>query len=231
MDDIERAKLRRLPLFREMQTQTFDSLMDVAKSHSFPADHELIRQGETGEFLHIIVSGTAELYASWKGRRTVLGAVQPVSAFILAASVCDAPYLMSARTVERSRIIEIPNADVRVALRRDPDFSMAMMRELAEGYRGFVRQSKNLKLRSSVERLAAFLLHLSDRHEGSATFPLPTEKRHLASYLGMTPEYFSRSIKFLSGKGVTIRGNGVVINDRLTLTSVAFPDQLMDGRN
>ena len=228
MRDDEKPSLRRLPLFREMMTPTFDTLMQIAYSQSFPPQLELIRQGEYADFLHILVEGSVELHATWNGRRTVMGVVQPVSTFILAACVCDAPYLMSARTLERAKVVMIPVADVRVALRHDPDFAMAAMRELANGYRGFVRQTKNLKLRNSAERLAAYILYRS-RHEGDAdSIVLPVEKRHLASFLGMTPENLSRSMKALQADCLAVQGMRLAITDRTRLMAVASPDALMD---
>ena len=229
MHDDRKSRLRRLPLFREMMTPTFDSLMEIGYAQTFPARLELIRQGDYADFLHIIVEGSVELYAAWNGHNTVMGVVHPVSTFILAACVCDEPYLMSARTLERSQIIMIPVADVRVALRHDPDFAMAAMRELAGGYRTFVRQAKNLKLRNSQERLAAYILHQSRCGGDAATIVLPVEKRHLASHLSMTPENLSRSMKALQDHGVTVQGMRVTIVDRARLAQIAVPDPLIDG--
>lgn len=221
--------LRRLPLFSEMMTQTFDNLMQIAYSQSFPPRLELIRQGEYADFLHVLVEGSVELQANWNGRVSVMGLLQPVSTFILAACVCDAPYLMSAWTLEPSRIVMIPAADVRVMLRRDPDFAMAAMRELANGYRSFVRQSKNMKLRTAPERLAAYILYQSQIAGGADKVVLPVEKRHLALYLGMTPENLSRTLKALRDVGVKIDGTQIQITDRARLMTVAVPDQVMDG--
>lgn len=229
MHDDEKPDLRRLPLFREMMTPTFDRLMQIAYLQNFPPQLELIRQGEFADFLHIIIEGSVELHATWNARETVMGIIHPVSTFILAACVCDAPYLMSARTLERAKIVMIPAADVRVALRGDPDFAMAAMRELANGYRGFVRQTKNLKLRNSIERLAAYILYRSRQGGDADSIVLPVEKRHLASYLGMTPENLSRSMKTLQANGLTAQGIHLTITDRARLTAVASPDPLIDG--
>lgn len=227
MREDEKPSLRRLPLFREMMTPTFDSLMQIAYSQSFPPQLELIRQGEYADFLHIIVEGSVELHATWNGRDTVMGIVEPVSTFILAACVREAPYLMSARTLERSKIVMIPAADLRAALRRDPDFAMAAMQELADGYRSFVRHARNMKLRTARERLAAYILSRST--EDATSIVLTAEKRHLASYLGMTPENLSRAAKTLRDDGATMQGMRIVITDRERLKAVAVPDLLMDG--
>lgn len=229
MRDDEKPNLRHLPLFREMTTPTFDSLMQIAHLQSFPPQLELIRQGGYADFLHIIIEGSVELRASWNDREAVMEILHPVSTFILAACVYDEPYLMSARTLVQSQIVMIPAADVRVALRSDSDFAMAAMRELAGGYRTFVRYAKNLKLRNSLERLAAYVLHQSNLSDHADAIMLPVEKRHLASYLWMTPENLSRSMRALQGHGATVQGMRVTITDRARLEAVAMFDPLMDG--
>lgn len=229
MHDDEKPNLRRLALFRDMGTPTFDYLMQIAHARTVPPQFELISQGAHADFLHVIIEGSIELRATWNGHDTMMGIVHPVSAFILAACVCDQPYLMSARTRERSRVVMIPVADVRIALRRDSDFAMAAMRELAEGYRTFGRYTKNLKLRDSLERLAAYILYQSHKLDDAPCVVLPVEKRHLASYLGMTPENLSRSIKAVQDHGVTVRGVQITITDRARLAAIAVPDPLIDG--
>lgn len=225
MRDDEKPGLRRLPLFREMMTQTFDGLMQVAYSQVFPPQLELFEQGQTADFLHIIIEGVVELHAEWNGNEAVMGMVRPVSAFILAACVQDAPYLMSARTLEPSRIILLPAADLRAAMRRDPDLAMAALKELANSYRVMVRHAKNLKLRSARERLAAWILNQAD---GKHSLTLPFEKRHLASYLGITPESLSRTMRALHDEGIKVDGARIILTDPGRLKQVAAPDRLMD---
>lgn len=226
MRDEEKPHIRRLPLFREMMTQTFDGLMQVAYSQSFPPQLDLFRQGESADFLHIVIEGAIELHAAWNGQDAVMGVVRPVSAFILAACVRDAPYLMSARTLEKSRVVLLPAADLRAAMRRDPDLAMAAMSELAASYRIMVRHAKNLKLRTARERLAAWILTQAG---GGPSFVLPVEKRHLASYLGIAPESLSRTLRGLEGDGVKVDGARIVLTDPARLRQVARPDPLMDG--
>lgn len=229
MREEDKPGIRRLPLFREMMSQTFDGLMQVSYAQTFPAQLDLFRQGEAADFLHIVVEGAVELHADWQGREAVMGVVRPVSAFILAACVRDAPYLMSARTLVRSRIVLLPAADLRAAMRRDPDLAMAAMAELAASYRTMVRHAKNLKLRNARERLAAWILRQSEQAGRVASFTLPVEKRHLASYLGVTPESLSRTIRALREDGVRIDGMRVIITNPARLRDLARLDPMLDG--
>lgn len=68
---------------------------------------------------------------------------------------------MSARTMTVSRIVMVPAEDVREVMMQDPAFARNVIEELAACYRGLVRHTKNLKLRNTRERIAAYLLRQS----------------------------------------------------------------------
>ncbi|MFN3954325.1 MAG: cyclic nucleotide-binding domain-containing protein [Pararhodobacter sp.] len=225
----ELPEIRALPLFRDMQEASFQALTDKCYAQSFPTGLELIRQGDPADFLHIVMEGAVELYAHWGGRECTMAVVRPVSTFILAACIRDAPYLMSARTLERSRVILVPASELRAVFRRDSDFAVSVINELAACYRTVVRSAKSLKLRNSRERVASYLLRQSRLAGDVPSYLLPVEKRLLASYLGMTPENLSRTLRSLTADGVKIDGMRVIITDRAKLTALAKPDLLIDG--
>ena len=158
-----------------------------------------------------------------------MAVVRPISTFILAAAVRDAPYLMSARTLSASRIVMVPAEDVREVMVKDPAFAKNVIEELAACYRGLVRHTKNLKLRNTRERIAAYLLRQSRLLGDVAGFTLSVEKRLLASYMGMTPENLSRALKSLAPDGCKIDGQRVIITDRARLETLASLSPLLDG--
>lgn len=222
------AEVRALELFSEMDAAHFRSLMRAAYVQNFPPQIELITEGEPSDFLHVLLSGSVDLFANWNGRETSLATVRPVSTFILAATIRDAPYLMSARTLEKSRIVLIPSQDVRAIFAEDGSFSRAIVTELAQCYRSVVKAQKDLKLRSSLERLANYLLREQKRAGGGTVLELDFEKRRLASVLGMTPENLSRAFKGLLPYGVTVEGTRIQIGDQADLERFAKPNPLID---
>lgn len=221
--------MRRLHLFEGVADETFRKLMRAGYDQSFPPCVALIKEGAPADFLHIVVDGMVELYAVSRGREATMAMVRPVSTFILAASIRDAPYLMSARTLQRSRILLIPSADLRKAIAEDARFSMNAMQELAGSYRSMVRYAKNMKLRNTRERIAAYLLRQSRLLGDVPGFILPIEKRVLASYMGMTPENLSRAFKSLVEDGCKIDGQRVIITDRKKLEALAALSPMLDG--
>lgn len=220
------AEFRDLPLFRTMADQAFESLVRGAYLQTFPPGVDLIREGDGPDFFHVLIEGGVELFARWNDRETTMSTLAPVSTFILAATVADKPYLMSARTLSRSRIALIPSEDVRRVLPDDRAFASEIVAELASGYRDCVRREKNLKLRSSVERLANYLIREHDAASGD--FALPHEKRLIASWLGMTPENLSRAFASLRAYGVQVDGSQVHIAEIGALRLLAKPTPWID---
>jgi CRP/FNR family transcriptional activator FtrB len=228
MPDSEYPEIRKLDLFSAMGDDNFRALMRGAYLQNFPPQIDMITEGEPSDFLHVVLSGSVDLFAQWNCRETSMATVRPVSTFILAATINDAPYLMSARTLEKSRIVLIPSQDVRAIFAIDANFARAIVTELAQCYRSVVKSQKNLKLRTSLERLANYLLRQQTRRGAGATFELDFEKRRLASVLGMTPENLSRAFKGLRPYGVAVEGAQITIGDQAELERFARPNPLID---
>lgn len=231
MPDSHYPEVRSLHLFSEMDEGNYRSLMRGSYVQNFPPQIDLIHEGDPSDFLHVVLSGSVDLYAQWNNRETSMATVRPISTFILAATIRDAPYLMSARTLEKSRIALIPSQDVRDIFDIDAVFARSIVTELASCYRSVVKAQKNVKLRTSLERLANYLLRHQQQAGGEAAFELPTEKRRLASFLGMTPENLSRAFKGLQPYGVAVNGNRVTISDADDLKSLAKPSPLIDDHS
>lgn len=228
MPDSAFAEIRHLALFSQMTDENFAALMRGAYVQNFPAQIELISEGDPSDFLHIVLSGSVDLFSAWNGRDTSLATVRPISTFILAATIKDAPYLMSARTLEKSRIVLIPSQDVRAIFDIDGSFARAAVTELAQCYRAVIKSQKDLKLRTSLERLANYLLRQQRRAGGGPCFELDFEKRRLASVLGMTAENLSRAFKGLQPYGVTVDGTRVTIGNQSDIERFAKPNPLID---
>ncbi len=221
-------EIRQLPLFSGVNDASFATLTRGAYVQNFPPQIELISEGDTADFLYIVASGVVELFAGWNGRETSMAFLKPYDTFILAATIKNGPYLMSARTLAKSRLILIPSEDVRAVFDSDTDFARSIVRELARCYRASIRNLKNVKLRTSVERLANYIVKHHARNGATGSFSLPVEKRKLALRLGMTPENLSRAFSALRNHGVEVNGTMISINDPARLVAYAKPDTLMD---
>jgi len=224
-------EIKSLDLFAGLTDDQFARLMRGSYVQNFPPHVELITEGDSSDFLHIIVAGSVELFARWNRRETSMAVIRPISTFILAATIKNAPYLMSARTLEKCRVILIPSQDVRSLFDEENAFARAIVTELAQCYRTTIKSKKDLKLRTSLERLANYLLRQQIRAGHVPEFDLTIEKRKLASFLGMTPENLSRAFKGVQPYGVRVDGNRITISDRAELEAFAKPSALIDDHS
>lgn len=228
MRDEDFPAVRSLDLFATMSKTSFDGLMQGAFLQWFPPQVVLIEEGASADFLHVVLDGAVEMFARSNDRETTMAILEPVSAFILAAVLRDAVYLMSARTIERSRVLMIPAESVREALENDPAFTRAIVQDLAGAFRSAVKSLKSQKLRTGAERLANWLLRVHDDQGGTGTVRLGTDKRTLAALLGMTPENLSRAFGALRGYGVEVSGRDIALNAPDELRRLAKPNPLID---
>ncbi len=153
--------------------------------------------------------------------------VNPVSTFILAAVVSDQPYLNSARTLTGSRVLLIPTQRVRAVFDQNVVFARIVARELAFAYRSSVKKLKGYMARSTVERLANWILtEAKDPAQGNIVVPF--DRGTLASHIGTTRQNLSRSLALLTECGVRIRGREIIIDNKDQLQALARPQILID---
>lgn len=217
-----------LPLLAPMDDEHRHTLLRGAFLQRFPVHVELIREGEPPDFLHVVAEGQIEVFSRYRDRETTVAVLGPGASFILAAVVLDRPYLKSARVLSPARILMIPAETVRQVFAQDAAFARALTQDLAQAYLGVVKELKNQKLRSSLERTAAWLVRFNAETGSLGSFDLPFDKKVLASRLGMAPEVLSRTFVTLKAYGVKVSGPRITITDLPGLTKLAAPDNLID---
>ena len=228
MRTVDLPVIRNLELFASMDEAHFAELLQAAYLQRFPPKVQLIREGEQADFLYVVIDGSVELFAQSNRRETTIAIFEPVSTFILAAVLKDAVNLMSARTIEQSRILMIPSENIRSIMEKDGAFARAIVLELAIRYRSVVKDLKHHKLRTAVERLANYLLREHQKQGSRGELTLPIDKRTLASLLGMTPENLSWAFNTLDPYGVHVDGNQIRLTKITDLIILAKPTPLID---
>jgi CRP/FNR family transcriptional activator FtrB len=222
-------KLRQVGFLAELSPDTLKAITDAALLQRFPSQTVLFQQGERPDFLHVLLDGSIQLIGTSLDRReTVVEILQPVDAFMPAAVLTMTPYLVSAKVVRAARILMLPAAALREKVAQDPMLGLAMVNSLSRQYRSLLRQVKDLKLRTSIQRLGCHLLALANNNGNGGVIELPHDKRLIAARLGMTPESLSRAFSALRKLGVEVHGHHVRLTDVARLREECLPDQLID---
>ena len=85
-----------------MAAESFESLLYAALLQQFPIGVVLIHEGQSADFLHVLVDGLVEIFTEHNVVECEISLIYPVSTFILAAVVGYQPYVNSARTLADS---------------------------------------------------------------------------------------------------------------------------------
>ena len=224
----EQFLARMLPLLDGLPEASVTQLLEGAHMQRFAAHANLIRQGDPPAFLHVVVEGRVEVYSRHLDRETTVDVLVEGDSFILAAVFLDRGYLKSARAITPARLLLLPAGAVREVFRQDAEFAHRCGAELALGYRRLVKELSNLKLRSSLERLANWLLLQARRNQTGPRFLIPFDKKTLAAKLGIAPEVLSRNFATLAEHGVKVTGKSVEITDARLLEELARPTPTID---
>lgn len=227
------TEMRALPLFHGVADSHANAMLKISFLQRFPAHVELVREGDPPDFLHVIVDGAVEVYSAWRDRETTIAVLGAGHSFIVAAVLLDKVYLKSVRALTSCRILMVPADAVRKYFAEDAAFARALAQEIAMAYRTVVKELKNQKLRSSLERLANWLLLRDGETGGNGAFDLPFDKKTLASRLGMVPEVLSRSFAALGPYGVTVKGPKITLASarKEALRNLARPSFTIDDPN
>lgn len=222
--------LRSIPLFRNLDDQVMDRLAAISKIVTFGAETLVCRQAEAADTLFIVLEGQlAVSSAAANGTAAVVEVIRPGGMVGLATLLARLPLLLTARAINGCRLLCIDALSLLSLLERETSLLAALLRAEAEDFRALVRQICDLKLRTTAQRLACYLLSLVVKQTGNATaLRLPFDKRLLAARLGCRQENLSRAFATLRGLGVETHGARVILHDIGRLRGYALPDEPFD---
>jgi CRP/FNR family nitrogen fixation transcriptional regulator len=164
----------------------------------FERDAEIYGEGEPVEHFYQVVSGAARTYKVLSDGRRQIGAFHlPGDVFGLEAGsthAFSAEAIVGAtiRMASRSTLETMAARDV--ALARDNWSRTAEKLQQAEGHMLLLGR------KTAEERVASFLLEMSERVHNVSMVELPMSRQDIADYLGLTIETVSRTFTQLESK-------------------------------
>ena len=167
-------------------------LMGAIMSH--PRNSEIFGENEPADYLYKVVSGsvrTSKILSD--GRRQIGGFYLPGDIFGLEFGDSHA---LSAEAVTDVKVLVVKRSALNALARRDASVSAQLFaltgRELHRAQERIV-----LLVKSAQERVAGFLLEMSDRLALDNAIELPMSRQDIADYLGLTIETVSRTLTSL----------------------------------
>jgi CRP-like cAMP-binding protein len=219
------ALLEKLPnesLLKVLEPDELTELLGQAREAKAKKGEAIIRQGDDGNALIILLEGQAritvysangrEIVLEYAGPGTVLGEIALLDGGARTASVIamgPLKYLILPRAVFES----VMASNHRIALR--------IMKELASRLRKTNQTIETDRAYAAAPRLARFLLRLAGE-EGTANGVIRLSQTELSMFAGISRENINRQLSLWQQDGiVTVEHGGVTIVDREALEDVA----------
>jgi CRP/FNR family transcriptional regulator, transcriptional activator FtrB len=220
LNEADAVALRSIRLFKSLSDPSLPALLKSAAVKHFAPRIVLFSEGERATTLYTLLQGSIELFGEHHDRRSTIAVIRSIKPFVL-ASITDSINPMSARTLARSDLLLVPLPVIHRLMNTDPAFARAIAYELAGDVRDIIEDFKSHRLRTSIERVAEWIIRSDQAAGGAGSFVIPHDKCTLASYLGMKPESLSRNLASLANAGVSVRGRQVCVGDPAALANIA----------
>lgn len=184
----------RVPIFNHLPVQELSVIAAKALMRTYDRGQFVHRAGDPSDKLFIVHHGKIKVYRlADNGKEQlvrILGAGDFAGELALFSSAQQDSY---AEAMEPSQVCTIYQHDVRGLLLRYPDIGLHVLAELSQRLATSEKQTAAIATASINARLAQYLVDRAQR-EGGQRFSLPMSRRHLASFLGTTPETVSRRL-------------------------------------
>ncbi|MCW3786377.1 Crp/Fnr family transcriptional regulator [Plebeiibacterium sediminum] len=215
-------------------SQIYDVLTDeekekVLNNHSvkhFKKNDVIYQEGEIPDSLLCLGSGKVKVYkVGFGGRDQIVRMANPTSFIGYRAFFAEGPHVASAVVIEPCTIFYIPKAIVYELLESNHQFSLNIIRSLAQEL-GFSRyRTVTLTQKHIRGRLAESLLVLKDIYgfeDDGITLNVYLSREDLANFSNMTTSNAIRTLStFVNEKVITVDGRIIRILDQETLEKIS----------
>jgi len=181
----------------------------------FARNEEVFVEVEEADFVYKVISGAVRaVRILGDGRRQISAFHLPGDVFGLE---CGELHRQSAEAVVDSEVALVRRSVVEKAAQADGSVARKLWRETSGDLQRMQDHLLRLGRETALERVASFLIELSDRCECGGAVALPMGRLDIADYLGLTIETVSRTLTQLErDHAISIpNARSVVLHDAL----------------
>lgn len=215
-------------LLASAPAQVVDVLLERATILRVARGTTIFAQEDPADAIYIVLDGWVKLYRiATSGTEAVVGVFTRGHSFGEAVALRRARFPVFAEAVTDGILMRLDARELLKQLHDSPEVAIAMLTATYAHLHNFVAQIEQLKARTGPQRVAEFLLELTQSPVGSCSVELPYDKVLIAGRLGMKPESLSRAFTKLREQGVRIQQNSAEIDDVASLRDYAERDRAM----
>ncbi|MDX2099199.1 MAG: Crp/Fnr family transcriptional regulator [Leptolyngbyaceae cyanobacterium bins.59] len=214
--------LRQTSIFEGVSEEQLLALANISVLQTYKRGETLFWEGDEGTGFFIVKTGKVKVFkVANAGKEQILHLFGPQEHFAEVPALDGGTFPASAAAIDLSEVIFIPRSPFLAVLQQHPTLAIAMLSTFARHLRRLAHLVDTLSFKEVPERLANYLLRLSDRMGQAEVVELDVSKGQLASLLGTIPETLSRAFYKLNQEGmIEMNGTTIRLCDRSQLMSL-----------
>jgi CRP/FNR family transcriptional regulator, dissimilatory nitrate respiration regulator len=221
MDEL-RQEVAQVVFFQGLAPGQIDALAGIAREKRFEKGATIFTEGDEADGFYAVVSGKVKIFkTSFAGREHTLHIFGPGAPFGEVPVFTGRRFPAHAQALEACRCLFFPKQEFLRLIRNQPELVLNILAVLSQRLHRFTTQIEDLSLKEVPERLAGYLLYLSEQ-SGSSTVRLDISKGELATLLGTIPETLSRILaRMVQQDYIRMIGAEITVLDLARVRSLA----------
>lgn len=201
------ALLQQIPLFADLSQEQLTSLAVKLERRAYRKGQTILRQGEQGESLFVIVSGQVRIYMlSPDGHEVSVSICDRGDFFGEMALLLDMPRTANVEAMKSTEVLVLHRQAFRQHLLSNPQAAVRIIEALSRRLRRTTESVEELTSLSVRQRMARRLLELAERYgvrqDSGILIDLDLSQEAMASLAGTTRESANRALGYLRDQGI-----------------------------
>lgn len=210
------ARLRRAPVFADMETTELEALAAVMGHRDYPKGSFIITRNDRSSVMYLLLTGRVKVsIASPEGKELALSYLDAPSFFGEMGIVDASPRSADVIATTDVEVLSIEAKDLVYAFRIQPELAIALVGTLSRRLRDLIARLEGMAFHDATHRVMRVLLNVATASYESRGVPVIEGLTHyeIATLAGTSRETASRVISNLCRDGVVAtKGRKIVID-------------------
>lgn len=209
-------------LFAGLAPEAAASLASEARQRIYPQGHFIFQEGEPGDTLFVVLSGSVQVYrASAEGKDVLLATLRPPDVFGELCVLDEERRSATAQALETTRVLALGRRSVLDLLARDPEATDAVLRSVGSLVRRVTDEAGDLAFLDLPSRAAGVVVRMVEE-DGIVPLDFRAIQAGIASAIGCSRRNAGRIVGlFLQWGHLELDGRSIVVRDLDALRSRA----------
>ncbi len=190
----------------------------TARGHkrSYSSDQEIFAEGDSAEFLPIVISGAVKMFRSPEpGKEVIIGIFRDGEMFAVPPVFDGGPFPASAVAIAETQLLQFSRDDFLKLLSESPEFSYAVIAWTCEMLREKTSIIRNLATASPEHRVGNVLVKLAETQDSEVPLKIAIRRQDIAEMASLTTETTIRVIRRFAELGMFRIVHGKIFIDEM----------------